>query len=324
MDESITNLSISSVILGALIACIFESLKLYYTNFYNRKKTFSGSGLSKELSEQQLFSTPAFNKQDPYAILVGVGPGDTNLLTVAALKVLSEAELVLSDRLVSDEIFTLLRNINPNCKIHLSSKCKKPSNANVAQKQLNDWLVEGMENNLNVCRLKGGDPFVFGRGMEEIERVLFAGYKIKVIPGISSGFSAPLSVGISVTKRNVSNKVMVATAHGQFDTYPDMPQFREDCTLIFLMGVSRLPSLMESLTQKGFDLDTPVCVIERATTEKQQNVIGCIKNIVEKCNEKQVRPPATIVVGNVCRNDELRSGHVTKYIKGGVVFFPSK
>lgn len=311
-------ISISFLLLLVLQVLFSKYFLAYFTNLFSLKKIEHSKSDLKEL-----FTTTAFDKKNPYAILVGVGPGDTSLLTIAALKVLSEADLVLSDRLVSKSILELLHNINPKCEVRIASKCKKRSNSTIVQNQLNDWIVEGMDRNLRVCRLKGGDPFVFGRGMEEIESVIKRGYRIKVIPGISSSMTAPLAAGISVTKRNSANKLMIATAHGQFDTFPDMPGFRSDCTLVFLMGVSRLSLVMKELLSKGFRNDVPVCVIERATTEQQRKVIGTIETIAELCIKEMIKPPATIIVGDVCINKELEEGYKTYYLNGGVIFSPS-
>ncbi|GBG25677.1 Uroporphyrinogen-III C-methyltransferase [Hondaea fermentalgiana] len=225
--------------------------------------------------------------------LVGAGPGDVALLTMAARRAIAEADLVIADLLVPQEILALV-----NGRLVLSRKYK--GCANKAQDELHEWTLAALAQGLDVVRLKGGDPFLYGRGAEEIAVFRRAGFAVEVIPGISSCLSAPLAAGIPVTTRGVADQIIVATGHGMNDTVPrDVAPYYAGRTSVFLMSVSRMTQLMERLAspQLGYPSSTPVAVIEKATTSKQRTVRGTVESIARICEAEAVESPATIVVG---------------------------
>lgn len=256
-------------------------------------------------------------KSGPMAYLVGAGPGDPELLTIAALRVLKQADLVITDRLVPQGVLALCTG-----KVVYSQKFK--GCANIAQMQLEDWLIDGLNQGLVVVRLKGGDPFLYGRGMEEVARIVQAGFSVKVISGISSSLAAPLAAGISITARHVANKVLIATAHGKYDTYPDIPVFDPAQTTVYLMSVSRLSNLAKALIINNYPEETPVAVVERATTPAQRTTNGNLNTIGELASKRQISSPAVIVIGPAAGSHvNNRLTFDTAYRNGGVTFSPS-
>mmetsp|Transcript_19461 Transcript_19461/g.39447 ORF Transcript_19461/g.39447 Transcript_19461/m.39447 type:complete len:402 (-) Transcript_19461:76-1281(-) len=224
--------------------------------------------------------------------LVGAGPGDPDLLTVAALKSLQSADLVVSDRLVSAEILALVKG-------ELKVARKLPGCAHEAQREIFRWCVEALLEGKNVVRLKIGDPFVFGRGGEEVLEFRRLGFEPKVIPGISSALAGPLAAGIPVTHRGVANRVVFMTGNGKDDSTPDVAPYHPDQTCVFLMAVGRLPELSQQLLRDGYPHETPVGIIERATTPRERTVVGSVADIAEVAERDKVQAPAIIVVGEV-------------------------
>ncbi|GBG31698.1 Uroporphyrinogen-III C-methyltransferase [Hondaea fermentalgiana] len=224
--------------------------------------------------------------------LVGAGPGDPALLTLAARRALAEADVVIVDQLVPEGIVQLIRG-----RVVHSRKVK--GCANFAQNELHEWMIEALERGEDVVRLKGGDPFLFGRGGEEVDVVQKHGFAIEVIPGISSALAAPLSAGLAVTTRGVADQLVIATGHGKHDSVPRLPpQFDESRTAVFLMGVSRMENLVTRLrTRCAYPASTPVAVIERATLPNQRVIRGTLEDIAALSRAAAVISPATIVIG---------------------------
>jgi len=255
--------------------------------------------------------------------LVGAGPGDTALLTLAARQALVEADIVIADLLVSPETLKLVKG-----KLVMSRKYK--GCANKAQDELHRWTLQALKEGKDVVRIKGGDPFLYGRGAEEIEVFRKAGFQVQVIPGISSCLAAPLAAGIAVTTRGVADQLIVATGHGMNDTIPrDIAPYYAGRTTVYLMSVSRMQQLMQKLTEPhiGYPSKTPVAVIERATTANQRVVYGCVEDIARICAAEGVESPATIVVGRAARALEHsaldnKGGHSTYVVGEGATFHP--
>jgi len=226
--------------------------------------------------------------------LVGAGPGDPDLLTIAAYKIISHPDvLVVSDRLVSSEIIDLIQG---ECKIAR----KMPGCAEVAQEEIYKWCKEGVDAGKHVVRLKIGDPFVFGRGGEEVLKFRDYGIEPKVIPGVSAAFSAPLLGSIPVTHRGVSNQVVMCTGYGRDGTSPDLIQYHKEQTIVFLMAVGRLRQLCERLIRlAGYPSTTAVAIIESAGCPDQRTVVGNMETIADLAEEYDVKPPSTIVIGEV-------------------------
>ena len=229
--------------------------------------------------------------------LVGAGPGDPELLTLQAYRLIQDDQaLVIADRLVSKEVLALVRG-------ELRVAKKMPGCAEAAQEQIYDWIDEGLQENRTVIRLKIGDPFVFGRGGEEIRHVVHNGDGVEsasVVPGVSAAISAPLAAGVPLTHRGVADKVLITTGFGRDGSEPDLPTFQSQTTLVMLMGVGRLGLVAETLVaSKQFPPDHPVLVVEKATCHDQRVVIGDLTDIADIAKSNAIKPPATIVIGDV-------------------------
>jgi len=255
---------------------------------------------NKQSSEQRIASSKSKTKP-PSALpnggritLVGAGPGSPDLLTVAAHRIITDpSNLIIVDRLVSEEI---LEQIQGEFKV----ANKHPGCAEQAQKEIYDWCLAGLKEGRHVVRLKIGDPFVFGRGGEEVLHFRKLGVEAAVIPGVSAAFSAPLLASIPVTHRGISNQVVMCTGYGRNNTSPDLIQYHKEQTVVFLMAVGRLRALCHNLCEKArYPIETPVAIVERAGCPDQRTVVGTLENIADLADEFNVKPPSTIVVGEV-------------------------
>jgi uroporphyrin-III C-methyltransferase len=227
--------------------------------------------------------------------LVGGGPGDPGLITVKGLACLRRADAVLYDRLVPRE---LLEQAPSHAE--LIDVGKEPKRDRRSQEEINDLLIEKARAGKIVVRLKGGDPFVFGRGGEECQALAGAGIPYEVVPGVSSAVAVPAYAGIPVTQRGVTTAFTVVAGHSRGpDSEIDWGALSHTGTLVFLMGVERLPEIVSRLIDSGRAQDTPAAVIERGTTPEQVVVAGTLNDIAVKA--RQVQPPAVLVVGEVVR-----------------------
>lgn len=226
--------------------------------------------------------------------LVGSGPGDPDLLTMKAHKLLQDPDaVVIADRLVSQEILDLVQG-------EIKVARKLPGCAENAQQEIYWWAYQGLTDGKHVIRLKIGDPYVFGRGGEEVIQFRKFGVESKVVPGVSAAFSAPLLANIPVTHRGVSNQVVMCTGYGREGSSPDLIQYHEEQTIVFLMAVGRLRVLCERLiNMAGYPKDTPVGIIERAGCPNQRTVIGNMQTIADIAERHNIQAPSTIVVGKV-------------------------
>jgi uroporphyrin-III C-methyltransferase len=226
--------------------------------------------------------------------LVGGGPGDPGLITVKGLACLRRADVVLYDRLIAPE---LLDEAPPQAE--LFDVGKAPTCHRRSQTEINDLLIEKAWEGKTVVRLKGGDPFVFGRGGEECEALARAGIPFEVVPGVTSAIAAPAYAGIPVTHRGLAHSVTIVTGHTADASLVDWVSLPREGTLVFLMGVRHLPEIVDQLLAHGRAGGTPVALIERGTTPAQRVVIGALEDIVDMADD--VQPPATLVVGEVVR-----------------------
>lgn len=225
--------------------------------------------------------------------LVGSGPGDPDLLTLQAHKLLKGASLVVADRLVSKEILDLI-----DCELKVANK--RPGCAEVAQAELNRWVVEAVQAGETVVRLKIGDPLLFGRGAEEILEYKKHGIEATVCPGLSSAYTAPLYARIPITHRGVANQVVICTGYGRDASVVDAPEYRKEQTVVLLMAVGRIADIAQAMiAQHHYPPATPVAIIERATTPQQRVLYGQLHDIGAVAVAQNAQPPATIVVGNV-------------------------
>ncbi|MCI0346348.1 MAG: uroporphyrinogen-III C-methyltransferase, partial [Chloroflexi bacterium] len=230
--------------------------------------------------------------------LVGAGPGDPGLITVRGRECLEQADLVVYDRLAAPE---LLSWANPTAeRVYVG---KDPGRHTLSQGEINQLLVERARAGQQVVRLKGGDPFVFGRGGEEALALLGAGIPFEVVPGVTSAVAAPASAGIPVTHRGVASSFAVVTGH-EDPSKPDSAirwaQLAGGVdTLVFLMSVEHVGEIADNLLRAGRHADEPAAVIRWGTTTDQQTVSGTLSRIAQQIEEAGLRPPAVLVVGQV-------------------------
>lgn len=232
--------------------------------------------------------------------LIGSGPGHPSLLTVAALHQLRNATLILSDKLVPAEILAL---IPPSTKLHIAKKF--PGNNEGAQNEMMLQALEGARAGEDVVRLKQGDPFVYGRGGEEVLYFRENGFECTVIPGVSSALAGPLMMGIPVTQRGVAESMIMCTGVGRMGKSVQLPGFVKSRTTCILMGVARIGSIVSVLTlddQAGRDgaaypTHLPIAIIERASSPDQRVILSTLANIEDALKSVEERPPGMMLVG---------------------------
>jgi uroporphyrin-III C-methyltransferase len=231
--------------------------------------------------------------------LVGAGPGDPGLLTLKAAQLLGEADVVLVDRLVDPAI---LAHVREGAEVVDVGKTSWTGTA-PRQEEINALLVQHAQAGKRVVRLKGGDPFVFGRGSEEAQALVSQGISFEVVPGVTSAVAAPAYAGIPVTARGVTQDVCVVTGHLD----PDDPASRVRWqalasgpgTLVILMGFDRLPLLTQGLIRFGRPADTPAACIERGTTPDQRVVVSTLEKLASDVADAGLKAPVATVVGEV-------------------------
>ncbi len=229
--------------------------------------------------------------------LVGAGPGDPELLTRRAERVLRQADVIFYDKLVNQSVIALA---SPSAE--LVDVGKDPHHHKVPQQEINELLIQQAERGKTIVRLKGGDPFVFGRGGEEAEHLIARGIDVEVVPGISSAVAVPAYAGIPVTHRKYASTVTIITGHEakgnqiQWDVLAKL-----EGTLIILMGVGTLAENVSQLVKHGRPLETPAAVISNGTTPQQRVIVGTIGNLRHKAQEAGISAPAVLVIGDVVR-----------------------
>ncbi len=238
--------------------------------------------------------------------LIGAGPGDVKLITVKGLECIQKADVIVYDRLANPRLLSYRK---PEAKLIYVGK--SPDRHTLTQDEINRVLVEeGLKGNV-VARLKGGDPYVFGRGGEEGEELRKAGVAFEEVPGITSAISVPAYAGIPITHRDFTSTFTVITGHeepGKETSNIHWPRLAQDPgTLVFLMGVGNLPQIVEKLVTNGKDAQTPIALIRWGTRPEQQVVTGNLANIVDIVNKAGLKSPAIIIIGQVVTlRDTLR------------------
>lgn len=233
--------------------------------------------------------------------LVGAGPGDAGLITVKGLDCLREADVIVYDRLIDAKVLDSVYFDAEMIYVGKSSKIHAKE-----QHEINQILVDKAKEGKVVVRLKGGDPFVLGRGGEEAEELVANDVSFEVVPGISSAIAVPAYAGIPVTHRTLASSFAVITGHE--DPTKEMSTINWENlatgvdTLIFLMGMNNLPLIVDKLVECGRSQDTPVALVRQGTTLRQQTLTGTLSTIVGKANDAGFQPPVVIVVGEVVKD----------------------
>jgi uroporphyrin-III C-methyltransferase / precorrin-2 dehydrogenase / sirohydrochlorin ferrochelatase len=240
----------------------------------------------------------AHRDRTPGVVLVGGGPGHPELVTVAARRALSEADVVVADRLAPRE---LLGELSP--EVELIDVAKLPRGRSASQDEINRVIVQRAREGKRVVRFKGGDPFVFGRGYEEMLACAEAGVPCTVVPGVTSAISVPAAAGIPVTHRGVAHEVTVVSGHvppGHDSSLVDWDALaRMRGTVVLLMAVQNLPAIAERLVAAGRSPGTPVAIVAEGTMPGERTVLSTLDTVAEDVVREDVRPPAIVVVGEV-------------------------
>jgi uroporphyrinogen III methyltransferase/synthase len=228
--------------------------------------------------------------------IVGAGPGDPGLLTLRAVELLRAADVIFYDYLCGDG-FMAYRNPEAEC-VYIG---KRGHRHHTPQEQINRMLVEAHRAGKSVVRLKGGDPFVFGRGGEEAEFLADRGIPFEVVPGVTSAVAAPAYAGIPVTHRTCAASVAFVTGHRKTEGDEDEIQVPNADTLVYLMGVTHIRGIAEKLIAHGRSPDTPAAVVQWGTRPTQRTVTATLATIAEVVERARIHPPAVLVVGEVVR-----------------------
>ena len=239
--------------------------------------------------------------------LVGAGPGDPGLMTLKGKGLLEGADVVIYDALVSPAILAM---INPQAeKINAGKRMGRHS---LLQSETTHLLIEKAQENAVVVRLKGGDPFIFGRGGEEMTDLVAAGVSVEVVPGITSGIAASAYAGIPLTHRLYSSSVTFVTGHESAGKYKPNVNWQAIAhgseTIVIYMGIHNLPYIVEQLNQAGLDLKTPIALVRWGTRPEQEELIGTLETIIGQVEETGFSAPAIAVIGSVVNLHSILSG----------------
>jgi uroporphyrin-III C-methyltransferase len=231
------------------------------------------------------------------AFLIGAGPGRADLITVRGLNLLRQAEVVIYDRLIARELLSEIPAASE--RIYVG---KKTGLHTISQEAITQLIVDHVKAGKQVVRLKGGDPFVFGRGGEEALALKKEGLEFEIVPGVSSAIAAPAYAGIPVTHRGISNAFAVVTGH-EADTakegHPDWPTLAKIPTLIILMGLESAGSIVQALMLAGRDAETPCAAVEQGTTDQQRVFRTTLGSLPREIENKNFSPPVVIIIGEV-------------------------
>lgn len=232
--------------------------------------------------------------------IVGAGPGDPKLITLKAVEAIKSSDVVLYDRLVSKKIISMIPKKSQ--KLYVG---RDVGDDYKHQDTTNDMMVKFAKKNKNVVRLKGGDPFIFGRGGEEAEFLKKHNVKYEIIPGITSGMGSAEYSGIPLTHRNYASSVVFVTGHEDAKKKEGVVDWKRLAksvdTIVIMMGLSRLEIISKKLISGGLDKNTPVAVIQNGTTDEHKMIKGTLSNISKKVKEAKVKPPTIIIVGKVVK-----------------------
>lgn len=246
-------------------------------------------------------TTPGRVRPTGTVTLVGAGPGDAGLLTLRGLRALEKADVIVADRLGARSVLTQLEAEGTTIAAEVIDVGKLPGHHRVPQDAINELLVELAQAGREVVRLKGGDPFVFGRGREEQLFCEAAGVRVEVVPGVTSAVSVPAVAGIPLTHRGVAASFSVVSAHDQIEPGGSVSTSGSDHTLVLLMGVSTLGHSAHVLATGTRGADCPVAIVEDGYGAGERVTIGTLGTIAQLAAVRQVRSPAVVVIGEVVR-----------------------
>lgn len=237
------------------------------------------------------------SKIRPIVFLVGAGPGDPDLLTVKALRLIQQADVIVYDRLVSDEILALIPSGIK--KIFVG---KASGKHHMKQEQINKLLVTLANTSRNIVRLKGGDPFIFGRGSEEAQFLLQHDISFEYVPGITAASAVSAYAGIPLTHRGIARSVRLITGHCKVDQplkFNWQSLADKETTLVFYMGLANIEELCDKLVSAGLSATTPAAVVENGTTHKQRRCISTLEQLPSAIKRMAIQSPALIIIGDV-------------------------
>ena len=227
--------------------------------------------------------------------LVGGGPGDPELLTMRGRRLLRSADVIVADHLVPAAV---LADLDADVEVRYAGK--RPGYHSLTQEQINEFIVDRARDGHRVVRLKGGDPFLLGRGGEEALACQRAGIPVEVVPGVTSAVAVPAAAGIPVTHRGITSSFLLLSGHaGAADLADKVAAAPADATLVLLMGTGKLASIMTAVVAAGRPADTPAAIIERGWTPQQRTVTGTVSDIADIAARAGVRSPAIVVIGEV-------------------------
>ncbi|MEC7120981.1 MAG: siroheme synthase CysG, partial [Pseudomonadota bacterium] len=282
-----------------------DTRRIFWENLYAGRigeKILSGQRAQADQLMPQALQDWQTPKGEVY--LVGAGPGDPDLLTFKALRLMQQADVVVYDRLVSKPILELVRRDAE--RIYVG---KARSDHAVPQEGINALLVRLAQEGKRVCRLKGGDPFIFGRGGEEIEQLFAAGVPFQVVPGITAAAGCGAYAGIPLTHRDYAQSVRFLTGHLK-EGSPELPWSEliyEHQTLVLYMGLVGLERITQQLIAHGLRADMPVALVSKGTTPDQQVLIGTVSDIAQQVEGSGIAAPTITIIGEVVRlRDRLR------------------
>jgi len=232
-------------------------------------------------------------------ILVGAGPSDAGLITMRAINAIQRADVVVYDKLVGIEILNMIPSSAKKIDVG-----KRGGNHPVPQEDINKILLSEAQEGNYVVRLKGGDPFMFGRGGEELELLCENNIDFEVVPGVTSAIAVPSYAGIPVTHRDYCSSLHIITGHTKATDKPEIDfdaLVRLKGTLVFLMGVGAIGTISSGLINAGMNKETPIAIIEKGTTARQRELVTTLENVVADAQKAEVKAPAVIIVGEVCK-----------------------
>jgi uroporphyrin-III C-methyltransferase len=255
------------------------------------------------------------NSKTPKLTIVGAGPGDAELITLKAIKALENADVVLYDALVNEELLQYAT------KAEIVFVGKRLGCHAYTQDQINELIVSMANRYGHVVRLKGGDPFIFGRGSEEIEYVEKLGLETAIVPGISSALGVPASVGISLTQRQIAESFWVIT--GTTSNHKLSKDIhlasKSAATVVILMGMHKLEEIISIYKENRTD-DLPIAIIQNGTKNTEQKVVGTISSIAKLVSENKISSPAIIVIGEVVKNTSKLTSYFQEHFDDEFIF----